>query len=205
MKLYLCSGEQYSEPITAEECLACAKRLRTPPCGYTYPLLKAMLLSNEDRSSSIHVTDVVGCLRKAYFYKKNNVPDYVHNYLAVFIGKAVHAYIEQFTDEQGSSEVKVSHGDVVGSADYVTEDTVYDFKTTQKIIPKYLPYGKHLEQVSAYASILQKQKGIICYISTSGPSKCPECNKGLRYINGKATCVYCNYIDPQGHVGAYSI
>ncbi len=61
------------------ECLECALETSCPPCGFDYSFLRAVFNGNEDRRSEIHVTDITGCLRKAYLFKKAPVPEPVHS------------------------------------------------------------------------------------------------------------------------------
>jgi len=198
-----CSGDKYGV-IDSKTCLECAVTSKTPPCGYSYPLLKAMLAGSEDRTGEIHVTDITSCLRKSYFSKVNPEPPYIHDLLVLFIGNAVHKYIE---DTNESSEIPVSNGDIVGKVDYFDGETLIDWKTTRWLSKDNLPYGSHEGQVNYYRKLLEGDGGnvkdmFIQYIDMSGPTKCSKCKNTLRIIDGVTTCPTCFRQYPNGHLGA---
>jgi CRISPR/Cas system-associated exonuclease Cas4 (RecB family) len=134
-------------------CLACAKN-RPAPCGYDFSLLNKVF-EQSDRSG-IHVTDLLGCLRRAYFSKVSPSPEYVSDMIIRTLGTLTHALLEDESDEF-ESEIPVDHGGIVGRVDlYYKDGDVVDFKTTRWLDKTKLPYGEHEKQVNLYAWMLEQ-------------------------------------------------
>lgn len=198
-----CSGEIYGE-ITSEECLECALRSGgDQPCGYGYRLLKSIFATQEVRPD-IHVTDLTGCLLKAYYDKKEPAARYVHDMLALWLGIVVHEAID-INDEHVQSEIHVEALGIKGRLDAEYEDgRIEDAKTTRWMVPAKLPYGSHEEQVNIY-NILRGNGGKrlqIQMIDLSGPSKCRKCKVIMVKFNGAVKCPSCDYVYEKGHLGA---
>ena len=199
-----CSAGKGVLPVS--ECLACA-RTGNAPCGYDYSLLAAMFERGEDRTKEIHVTDVTGCLRKAYYSKKVESAEYPHEMLVRYLGTQVHGAIER-NDEYMQSEIPLKLDGLVGRTDIVYKDgRLVDSKTTRWMVLGRLPYGSHELQVNIYAYILKKQ-GVdvnrlqIQYIDLSGPTKCRACKKSVVSINGELRCPQCGEFVRNAHLGA---
>jgi CRISPR/Cas system-associated exonuclease Cas4 (RecB family) len=194
-----------------EDCLKCALA-QTNPCGYDYSTLKAMFLTSEftERQSTIHVTDLTGCLRKSWYDKVDPSPEYVHEGLARFIGTAVHGALED-SDSLMDCELPLSYAGLVGKADVVYKDgRVVDFKTTRWLYTSKVPYGSHTIQVNIYAYLLKKMgrdvnQLQIQYIDMSGPTKCRKCKVPVRIIDGEYRCPKCNEMKPNAHLGTYLV
>jgi CRISPR/Cas system-associated exonuclease Cas4 (RecB family) len=199
--------------MAASECLRCALA-RQNVCGYDYTLLRRMFAASEkeERRSEIHVTDLTGCLRRAYYDKTQPQPEYVHETLARWLGTAVHASAEG-SDEHLDSELPLSFEGIVGKADVVYKDgLVLDFKTSRWLYPAKLPYGSHEAQLNLYAWLLRKQgrevnRLQIQYIDLSGPSKCRRCKVPVRMFQGpdgttEIKCPSCFQFVPGAHLGA---
>lgn len=199
----LCSGELYKEPIDHETCLDCSLRLKQPPCGYGYRLLKAMFSTFQDRSREIHVTDITTCLLKAYLTKTEEKPEYVHHRLLMFLGIAVHKSVD-VTDSHVLSEKPVRRGDLIGRVDAIYGDgDIEDVKTTRWLKPSNGPYGEHETQLNIYRLMLGSDKNMrVQMIDLSGPTKCRSCKVPARLINGVTTCPVCGKEFPDGHLGA---
>lgn len=203
-----CSGEVYDDPIETQTCLDCAlARGNRPPCGYSYPLLKAIFESQAgDRSTEAHVSDVLSCLRKAYYTKVEPEPRYVHDMMVLWQGISIHKAIEEaMRDEPGwQVEKEVQDGDLLGRIDVITPDgTIIDQKTTRWMKPSNLPYGNHREQVQIY----QQMAGLdgdmlIQYIDMSGPSRCRRCSVSMQMTSGEVVCPKCGSTSPEAHLGA---
>jgi hypothetical protein len=205
MKDILCSA---GRGVTDQgECLACA--LSIAPCGYDYALLKAMYASSEaeQRRSEIHVTDLTGCLRRAWYDKCEPSPEYPHAVLVRWLGSAIHAYADG-SDIFLESELPLQHSGIVGKADVVYRDgRVVDFKTTRWLYTGKLPYGSHALQLNIYAWMLrQMQREVnrlqIQYIDTSGPTKCRKCKTAVRMFAGEIKCPQCFQHVSGAHLGA---
>ena len=126
--MILCSGELYDKPITTDECLDCALKMKgDQPCGYGYRLLKAMFETQQDRTSEVHVTDITGCLKKSYLDKVEPEAKYVHQILILWLGIAVHEAVE-VQDDSVESELPVGNGLIKGRIDAVYDDRIEDAK-----------------------------------------------------------------------------
>lgn len=204
MKIICSAGKGTMEK---EDCLACALA-RENTCGYDYTLLKSLFGGDEDRSAEIHVTDLTGCLLRAYLDKKDPQPEFVHEKLAKGLGVLFHKALE-VTDEHVDAEVKLAHDGIVGRADVVYKSgRLVDLKTTRWISPEKLPYGSHELQVNIYAYLL-KQMGApvnslaIQYIDLSGPTKCRGCKTSVRMDSaGVLACPKCGKTPSGAHLGA---
>lgn len=201
----LCSGGIYNE-ITTDECLSCALRNDGGPCGYSYPLLKAMFAGQESdqRRNEIHVSDIKGCLRKAYLDKTDPKPTYVHKMIPLFVGIAVHKVVEMAVEDDPNvqAEVPVEIGNVLGRIDFISGDTMWDIKTTRWMTPSKLPYGEHESQINIY-NTQHNLNMKIQYIDVSGASTCRKCKDILEPEDGLLVCKTCGYIgDANAHLGA---
>lgn len=202
---YKCSGSPSKGIVEADECLACAKN-RENTCGFDYGLIRA-LLDWQDRSGEVHVTDLTGCVRKAYWEKVDPQPRYVHEGLVLVLGTAVHGFLEG-SDDHMDCELPLEGLGVQGTADVVYQDgRVVDYKTTRWMYPDKLPYGSHALQVNIYAELLRQQGRAvdslaIQYIDLSGPTKCRRCRQVVVPDNGYLVCPSCGETPKGAHLGA---
>jgi len=190
-------------------CLACALS-HNNQCGYDYSLLNA-LYSDKERTG-IHVTDLTGCLRKAFYEKMNGALEYPHEMIARFVGTAVHGYIERFPSEHLDQELPLSALGIEGTADVVYKNgRIVDYKTTRWMNINKLPYGSHAKQVNIYAALLRAQgrevkSAAIQYIDVSGPTKCSTCKGPTKPgEDGVMECTRCGRPLPNAHTGAYLV
>jgi CRISPR/Cas system-associated exonuclease Cas4 (RecB family) len=175
-------------------------------CGFDYSLLTTMLSDHE--RIGVHVTDLTGCLRRAWYDKVSATPEYVHTRLYRVLGTALHAKLEQGDDDFAQSEVSLSAMGIVGTADVVYEDgRVIDYKTARWLTPSRLPYGSHELQLNIYAELL-RQAGqevtslAVQYIDMSGPYKCKKCKVLYEPDNhGDLYCPKCGASNVEAHPG----
>ena len=194
--------------LELEECLSCALEGRND-CGYDYALIKSMMNDEkkESRRSEIHVTDLTGCLRKAWYDKVSPQPEYIHETLARWLGVNFHHAVEG-SDDVLDSELPLQDDGLVGTADIVYKDgRIVDNKFTRWIFPSKLPYGSHATQVNIYAHLLRKMgrevtKLQIQYVDASGPTKCRKCKVPVRAYDGILKCPNCENIIANAHLGA---
>ena len=195
--------------MTKQECLECALA-QNNTCGYDYSLLNTMY--NDKERTGIHVTDLTGCIRKAYYDKTDDQPEFVHSTLVRFLGTAVHKFIEGQESEHYENERTMEALGLVGTADVVYKDgRLLDFKTARGLKPSNLPYGSHEKQLNIYAALL-RESGVevnsaqIQYIDMSGPTKCGRC-KGPISPNamGMMSCARCGRELPDAHTGAIMV
>jgi CRISPR/Cas system-associated exonuclease Cas4 (RecB family) len=191
--------------MAKEACLGCALSCANT-CGFDYSLLHALYLDKE--REGIHVTDLTGCLRQAYYTKVFAPVEFPHKMMNRFLGTAVHKHIESYPSNRYDSELPLEGLGLVGTADVVYKDgRIIDFKTTRWISLERLPYGSHVQQLNVYAALLRAQgrevnSAAIQYIDMSGPSKCPTC-KGpcAPGEDGLMTCTRCGRPLPKAHPG----
>jgi CRISPR/Cas system-associated exonuclease Cas4 (RecB family) len=192
--------------VTKAACLKCALAQENA-CGFDFALLNA--LYNDKEREGIHVTDLTGCLRQAYYNKTQAPLEYPHQMMARFLGTAVHKYIESYPHGSFDSELPLEGLGLVGTADIVYKDgRIVDFKTTRWLTLNKLPYGSHVQQLNIYAALLRTQgrevtSAAIQYVDMSGPSKCPTC-KGpcAPGEDGVMICGRCGRTLANAHPGA---
>jgi CRISPR/Cas system-associated exonuclease Cas4 (RecB family) len=198
----LCSGGRGE--VTKEECLACAKGLKQT-CGYDYSLVKIMLSDHE--RTGIHVTDITGCLRKAWYEKTQTKPEFLHMRSYLLIGNAMHGHLEQNGDH-AEAERKVEAMGIEGTMDLYRDGVILDLKSTRWLTPSRLPYGSHAMQVNIYAEMMRTlghevNALYVQYLDMSGPTKCKVC-KALFVPDdtGYLSCPRCKREYSGAHMGA---
>jgi len=212
MRNIICSVGKGEMPM--DKCLDCSKL--NPQCGFSYPLLKGLYAHDESpqRSVEIHVSDLTGCLRRAYYSKKFPVSETPHSMIARTIGTFIHNAIENHMqgEEDIVSEMPVAYNGVVGKVDLYDKKTgvISDLKTTRWIIPAKLPYASHSIQVNMYAYMM-KQLGYkvtgmnIQYLDVSGATKCRRCKVVAQWYKGELRCPNCFELLTNAHLGAVII
>jgi len=197
--------------VTSDECLSCAFAGENI-CGFDYTVL-SKIFAPDNRAPGIHVSDLTGCPLKAYNERITpDAPEYIHHRLSIFLGKSVHAYLEDQVSTEFDNEVPLSGWGVVGTADIVTKKgRVVDYKTVRKMDKFFLPYSSHELQLNIYAAMLEAkgtyvEEMAIQYISTDGPSRCPTHNKMV--IPGGEfgyMCPVCERSKKSYHPGVYLV
>ena len=140
----------------------------------------------EDRTNDIHVTDLVGCLRKAWFSKKYPIPLSKRDIEVLWFGKKAHEFIQLAHPDLGDFyelplEYYTPSGTrVIGSSDEVLLKNngdsymVVDKKFVKTIPPSIYPH--HRRQILFYAVMIEETAGLkvdeagILYISLWGHS-----------------------------------
>ena len=125
--------------------------------------------NKRETSDKIHVTEVCGCLRYAYFKRTVELkPD--ANYFT-FIGTAIHDAILKHISDQ--IEIHVENDIIEGYADAIVEINgqkyVFELKTVRWLPNK--PYKSHIEQVNCYMNMLGIDKAVIVYVQRSDGKK----------------------------------
>jgi len=140
----------------------------------------------EDRTSDIHVTDLVQCVRKAWYSKKYPLPLSKRDIEVLWFGKKAHEFIQLSHPEWGDFyelelEYVTPNGTrVIGSSDEVllVKDgdeesyTIVDKKFVAKIPSRMYPH--HRRQVLYYTVMAKESRGLnvtragILYISLWG-------------------------------------
>jgi CRISPR/Cas system-associated exonuclease Cas4 (RecB family) len=203
----MCSGGKGR--MSKVDCLACALK-GNQPCHLDYAVLNALFHDQSRERTGIHVTDLTGCLRKAWYEKQQPVPEYPHEMMSRFVGTAVHNYVEQAPSDLYEKEVEMEGMGVVGKADILYNNgRLIDIKTTRWISVDRLPYGSHVTQLQAYAALLRAQgkkvtSAAIQYIDMTGASKHNgRCRGWLIPTEEGFVCKKCGALVENAHTGAY--
>jgi CRISPR/Cas system-associated exonuclease Cas4 (RecB family) len=197
-----CSAGRGVMPKT--DCLNCALA-GANTCGYDYSLLVYLL--NDPERTGIHVTDLTGCIRKAFYHRTREQVEFIHEMLVRKLGTAVHSKLER-QDPNFVAELELDALGIVGRADvYYDNGRILDYKTTRWLTPSKLPYGSHIEQVNIYAALLREMgmpvtSAAIQYIDLSGPTKCKRCNRAYMPVDGILACPKCGASSGEAHLGA---
>jgi len=117
--------------------------------------LQRLTESNQERDG-IHVTDLVYCLREAYWRKKEPVPPTTRTLSFFLDGARRHVVLQELLGE--ASEVEVEKYGVTGRIDVVHNGIPVELKTTRsnKHVPEH-----YLKQLGYYAVMLGTQSGYL--------------------------------------------
>lgn len=166
------------------DCLHCSAHQLKPNCPAPTPLLIAWYKGADAEHKSLGVTQVLGCLRKAWYDKTRKEEEvYVPgSNLAAWTGTAVHSTISDAVEDwdyhlpprdnsEGTyiTEQPLFLGDdryllpLKGIYDclqtYPDGHTVlYDWKTVDSFNPQYHPSADHIQQLKAYVALLRNKK-----------------------------------------------
>jgi len=118
---------------------------------------------------TIHVSEVVGCLRKAYYLRRGLVSS-PPSVAVALLGDSMHSAIQEVLRREGyltEFEVGLDVEDfrLVGHIDayHPERGVVLEFKTVGRIPEN--PYESHLMQAQIYSSLVKARYACIIYIS----------------------------------------
>jgi len=121
--------------------------------------------------SVIHVSEVVGCLRKAYYTRKNPLAIAPSNTVKL-LGDTIHVALQEVLEREGYEiefEVGLNLGGfrLSGHVDayHPEKGVVLEFKTVSKL-PE-APYESHMRQAQIYAAMTRARHAYVIYISRS--------------------------------------
>ncbi len=121
----------------------------------------------------IHVSEIAGCLRKAYYTRTTPLKPSEAALIIMSFGNGLHSQLQEYLTSKGwVSEVEVSwsfkYFRLVGHIDlyHPENDIVLELKTTSKIPEK--PYPNHVMQLNSYLAMNKSRKGYLIYISRNG-------------------------------------
>ena len=123
----------------------------------------------ENRSDSIHVTDLTTCIRRSYYIKKHGFPMDEKMSFWLLFGQMVHQIIAPEIAKTLGGETEVRRVfewngvKVYATADVLTDKYVIELKTCNRLPEN--PYLSHVEQVNAYMHIFDRPIAKIVYIS----------------------------------------
>ncbi len=154
------------------ETLTCSHSINVAECSDCNGLLPASFWERlswnrfPPRPNTYHVTELTGCLAKAYFSRTRRVQETVESAWAKLRGSMLHYVVRSL----GWSELKVSLRfplkaediTIVGHVDAYNPETatVYDLKTTSFVKwqaeKNFIPRDSHVAQVQSYSTLLDK-------------------------------------------------
>jgi CRISPR/Cas system-associated exonuclease Cas4 (RecB family) len=184
-----------------------------------------------------HVTELCNCIRKAWFQRTRNEPTeknifmfnglLLHNILPkitneISLDEAIHPGMYVWYEAKCRCEFEVDNGTdgirIVGSADMVTGDYVYEFKYASNSTADNISYYNlmYFNQANAYSCMLDREKFRIVYIDnmnlTISISECNTDKYAFELLKDKAAelhsciktktipesvetkyCIYCKY------------
>jgi hypothetical protein len=126
-----------------EDCLVCSLKGDTSLCGYDYAILRALYSHSEveERAREIHVTDMTGCLRKAWYSKSFPMSETPHAMYYRGVGTIMHGGLER-SDFYLQSEIPFDVEGVKGRVDMLYKDgRLVDLKTTSGSVGTFLAKG----------------------------------------------------------------
>ena len=123
--------------------------------GFKTHLIEALTAKYGKEREGIHVSDLVYCLREAYYRKTDPQPLSETDLMFFADGAERHGVLEGLSGLQ--SEVKIEYGGVQGTVDIVGDYPV-EIKSTRS--NKELPYH-YFVQLGYYAAMLDSKVGIL--------------------------------------------
>ncbi len=121
---------------------------------------------------TVHVGEVVGCLRKAFYSRRYGDRDLRHltpsKRVVLSLGMSAHLVLEEVLREAGyrteEQVIKEFNGfKLAGTPDAVNGEHVLEIKTVSKIPDE--PYPHHVMQLNTYLGMLGYSTGYIIYIN----------------------------------------
>lgn len=130
--------------------------------AYTTNILERLKKIYSFSRKEIHVSDIVYCLRKAYYRRINGSTVTDDQVLHFVRGQSLHALLEMLYPQH---EVIVMFEGFFGTMDaYDSEkDAVVELKTVQNMYGEE-PYEHHLQQLKYYMTMTKKNLGFLVYL-----------------------------------------
>jgi len=113
----------------------------------------------------INVKEIVTCLRRSYYDRKNPVLPSINQKVSTIIGNGMRKAIKNGATAEYNIDSELS---LVGHADTIADDIVVKFEIVEKL-PK-TPDPKDLLGLNATMWIFEKMEGIIVYMTNAGKS-----------------------------------
>ena len=204
----------YHKQIKFAECLECA--IEDGPCGIPYSLLKAGSVIMTKPRPEVHVTDLCGCLRRAYFSKVADYYEDPGDWIAAIMGIFIHSKMESFAPEGSHRELSLtattpSGVQVTGTVDLLVNETIEDYKSKGWLDVSKCPSTSHTRQINIYRWLLAENgynanRGYVNYIALRGATRCRTCKCALiQQDTGEWECPECHKIwaKDKAHRGIY--
>jgi len=153
------------------------------------------------RDESVHVTELVSCLRKAYFRRKlKHLPERTAGDLWYFYRGLI--FDELWTGLFPRNQVRVTHRifggpTIVGRIDFIAyepDPIIYELKTISSLRGLDEPHESHVKQVKFYAWCENIPQARIIYVSLEGVKvfdiDCSDSDKVVEEMQMKAMVLY---------------
>lgn len=125
-------------------------------------VLKVAFSRDTKERTGIHVSDLVYCLRKAWYRRQEDFKEDLDNNSILFFvrGRSLHDLLEKLYAQR---EVRVKYNGVKGTIDAITHDNqIVEIKTTKKLW-KDQPNDHHLKQIAYYMAMYGTNRGVLLY------------------------------------------
>lgn len=206
----------HKRSIKFKECLQCALDNDTP-CGFTYSLLRAGSVLLSKPRPKVHVTDLTGCLRRAYFGKVADYYEPPSQWIAAVLGIFIHSKLEEFAPPDSQVElslgaITLSGVEVVGTVDLLTKDgVIVDSKSKRWLNKVRLPSSGNSRQINIYRWLLNENGyeangGVLEYLALQGATRCRKCKCELEQKEDKKwICPKCKkeWDEEKAHRGTF--
>jgi CRISPR-associated exonuclease Cas4 len=113
--------------------------------------------------SKISVGEASGCLRSAYYDRKEPAERTHKQMMSKIMEKSALSILERPAEGQIEIDPSIK---LVGVADRVEDDVVMMFRSTEEL-PE-LPHAEHFIQLNSYLHIFDKPEGVIVYFDKEG-------------------------------------
>jgi len=125
--------------------------------------IDSVLFEQEDRSSEVHITDLLVCLAQAYFRKVDPIPPTREAQSRMAIGSALGEYIQNRLNI--SAEVPIFLRDIHGRMDGVfkPDGEFLEIKTTFRSLRDQIP-PHYLAQMKSYALMSNKNEASLAIV-----------------------------------------
>jgi len=144
----------------------------------------------------IHVSELCGCLLKAWFRRRYPVERDFDQLWFLYRGIV---YDELWTRLFERNQIRVTHRirngpTIVGRYDFYWDDRIWDLKTTISVRNLKEPFSHHVDQVKFYCWCENVDKGALLYVSFDGYQifyfDCDDAEEVVKRFEEKAIVLY---------------
>jgi len=123
----------------------------------------SVLNPNRGDESKISIEEASGCLRAAYFDRKEPAERTHKQMISAIMEKGSFSVMEKPKDGEIEAGPNIK---LVGRADRVEDDVVMIFRRVQEL-PE-MPFAEHFMQLNTYLHMFDKEEGVIVYFDKEG-------------------------------------
>ncbi|MFQ5969987.1 MAG: Dna2/Cas4 domain-containing protein [Nitrososphaerales archaeon] len=113
--------------------------------------------------SKIAIEEASGCLRAAYFDRKDPAERTYKQMISTIMDKSAFSVLEKPAEGEMQVDSKIK---LLGCADRVEDDVVMIFRNASEL-PE-MPHAEHFMQLNAYLYMFNKEEGVIVYFDKEG-------------------------------------